>query len=94
MTLPAVTAEQVCLLGPADGFTFDDIYATAPPTQFIAAVHHGKLCCGADYEDAEGHDDDEVCDCMPPSRGLYALDLDRSIANGTQWVYVYDREVQ
>ncbi|UZX02493.1 hypothetical protein F8G81_07575 [Arthrobacter sp. CDRTa11] len=91
MTLPAATAEQVCLRGPADGTSFEPDGAP-PPKQFIAAVHHGTLCCGEGYDEAEDHGDGP-CDCMPPTRGLYALDLDRSVANGTQWVYVYEREV-
>jgi hypothetical protein len=94
MTLPAGTAEQVCLRGPADGTTFENETAP-PPSRFIAAVHHSNLCCGPGYDEAEDHDnDDGACDCMPPTRGIYALDLDLSVANGTQWVYVYEREVR
>jgi hypothetical protein len=63
-----------------------------PPLQFIAAVHHGELCCGSAYENAEDHGDGP-CDCLPPSRGLYTLDLDRSLADGSKWIYVFTREV-
>jgi hypothetical protein len=98
MNLPSATASQLCLRGPADGQTFeaDDLdgeeIALIPPPQFVAAVHHGSLCCGDGYDEATGHDDDD-CDCLPPSRGLYTLDLDRSVADGARWIYVYEREV-
>lgn len=98
MKLPSPTANQLCLRGPADGteFTADDLadeeVSLIPPLRFVAAVHHGALCCGEAYEAAEDHGDGP-CDCLPPSRGLYLLDLERSLQNGTQWVYVYEREV-
>jgi hypothetical protein len=98
MKLPSPTASQLCLRGPADGTTFhaddlpDEETSLIPPLRFVAAVHHGELCCGEDYENAEGHGD-EPCDCLPPSRGLYLLDLKRSMKDGGQWIYVYEREV-
>jgi hypothetical protein len=98
MTLPSATSPQLCLRGPADGsiFTIEDLtdeeIAVIPPMRFVAAVHHGALCCGDEYEAAESHGDG-ACDCLPPTRGLYLLDLARSIKDGNQWVYVYESEV-
>lgn len=93
MTLPAATARQLAINGPADGEEFpNEEGELVPPSQFVAAVHHGSLCCGEGYDEAEDHGDD-ACDCMPATRGLYTLDLDRSIADGQRWIYVYDREV-
>lgn len=92
MTLPPAKAQQLCLLGPADGQEFtSDEGELVPPSQFVAAVHHGSLCCGPGYDEAEGHDDE--CDCLPPTRGLYTLDLDRTLADGQRWIYVFEREV-
>lgn len=91
MTLPAADSHQLCLRGPADGTSFEPD-GSPPPSQFVAAVHHGSLCCGDEYDEAEDHSDGG-CDCLPPTRGLYALDLDASIANGTHWVYTYQWEV-
>jgi hypothetical protein len=98
MKLPAATAAQACLRGPADGQTFlaDDLegeeIALVPPLRFVAAVHHGALCCGEAYEAAEDHGDGP-CDCMPPTRGLYLLDMAESLRDGSRWVYIFEREV-
>lgn len=90
MKMPTSDAPQCCLYGPADGNEFPS--DGAPIDKFIAAVHHSDLCCGAGYDEAESHGDEE-CDCQTPSRGLYVLDLERSIRDGARWVYVYEREV-